>query len=371
MRDERLVRLAELLVNYSTDVKAGDKVSIKAEDVALPFIIEVAKAAIKKGALVDYSVTVPEVEEAILKLGDEKQLSMPNNDYGQAVKESNVWITAWGSKNSRARSNVSPQLLQKRRIANSDERKIYVDRCASGALRWCGTQFPTNAEAQEAQMSLEEYEEFVYKAGMLDRENPIEEWRKVEMRQEKWVKYLDTKKQLHIISEGTDITVGIDGRKWINCCGKENFPDGEIFTSPEENKIDGVISFSYPAIYSGRIVEGVKLEVVEGKIVKASATKGEEFLKACMETDEGAKYFGEVAIGTNYNITKFTRNILFDEKIGGTIHMAIGCAMPEAGGKNISSIHWDMICGMQKGGKIFADGQLFYEDGKFIESVLN
>ena len=152
MRDERLVKLAELLVGYSTNVKAGDKVSIKAEDAALPFIIEVAKAAIKKGAFVDYSVTVPEVEEAILKFGDEKQLSMPNNDYGLAVKESDVWITAWGSKNSRARSNISPQLLQKRRIANSTERKIYVDRCASGDLRWCGTQFPTNAEAQNTTM---------------------------------------------------------------------------------------------------------------------------------------------------------------------------------------------------------------------------
>jgi Leucyl aminopeptidase (aminopeptidase T) len=370
MLDERLVKLADLLVNYSTQVKEGDKVSIKAEDVALPFVIEVAKAAVKKGAFVDYSITVPEVEEAILKFGNEMQLSKPNNDYGMAVKESDVWITAWGSKNSRARSNISPELLQKRRMANSDERKIYVDRCASGALRWCGTQFPTNAEAQEAQMSLEEYEEFVYKAGMLDKENPIEEWKKVEANQERWIKYLDDKKELRIISKDTDIVIGIGGRKWMNCCGKENFPDGEIFTSPQENNINGIISFSYPAIYSGRMVEGVKLEVKDGKIIKATADSGEDFLKACLETDAGSKYFGEVAIGTNYNIKRFTRNILFDEKIGGTIHMAVGCGFPDAGGKNMSAIHWDMICAMQDGGKIFADGELFYENGKFIESVL-
>ncbi len=369
MRDERLEKLANLLVNYSTQVKKNDKVSIKAEYVALPFIIEVAKAAIKNGAYVDYSVTIPEVEEAILKFGDDLQLSMPNNDYGDAVKNSDVWITAWGSINSRARSNISPLLLQKRRLANSAERKIYVDRCASGALRWCGTQFPTNAEAQEAQMSLDEYEEFVYKAGMLDKDDPIAEWKKVEANQERWVNFLDGKKTLHIISKDTDIIVGINGRKWINCCGKENFPDGEIFTSPEENNINGKISFSYPAIYSGRMVEGVKLEVKDGKIIKAQANSGEDFLYSCLDTDAGSKYFGEVAIGTNYNIKKFTRNILFDEKIGGTIHMAIGCAMPEAGGKNISAIHWDMICDMQDGGKIFADDKLFYENGKFIDSV--
>ena len=370
MRDERLEKLANLLVNYSTQVKKNDKVSIKAEYVALPFIIEVAKAAIKNGAYVDYSVTVPEVEEAILKFGDDSQLSIPNNDYGDAVKNSDVWITAWGSINSRARSNISPLLLQKRRLANSLERKIYVDRCASGALRWCGTQFPTNAEAQEAQMSLDEYEEFVYKAGMLDKDDPIAEWKKVEENQERWVNFLDGKKTLHIISKDTDIIVGINGRKWINCCGKENFPDGEIFTSPEENNINGKISFSYPAIYSGRMVEGVKLEVKDGKIIKAQADSGEDFLHSCLDTDAGSKYFGEIAIGTNYNIKKFTRNILFDEKIGGTIHMAIGCAMPEAGGKNISAIHWDMICDMQDGGKIFADDKLFYENGRFIDSVL-
>ena len=369
MIDQRLVKLAELLVNYSTQVKAGDKVSIQAEDIAMPFIIEVTKAAVKKGAFVDYSVIVPEVEAAILKYGNEKQLSKPNNHYA-AVKESDVWITAWGSKNSRALSNVAPELLQKRRQANKSERNIYVNRMATGELRWCGTQFPTNAEAQEAEMSLSEYEEFVYQAGMLDKDDPIAEWQKVEANQERWVKFLDTKKELRIISKDTDITVGINGRKWINCCGKENFPDGEIFTSPEENNINGIISFSYPAIYSGRIVEGVKLEVQNGKIIKATCDKGEDFLLACINTDEGSKYFGEVAIGTNYNIKRFTRNILFDEKIGGTIHMAIGGAKLKAGGKNKSAIHWDMICAMQNGGKIYADNQLFYENGKFLENIL-
>lgn len=370
MIDQRLEKLADLLVNYSTNVKAGDKVSIKAEDVAIDFIKAVARAAIKKGAFVDYSVTVPEVEESILKLGSGEQLAQPNNDYGLAVKESDVWITAWGSKNSRARSNIAPDILKKRRLANSSYRKIYVDRCGTGALRWCGTQFPTNAEAQEANMSLEEYEDFVYKAGMLDKENPIDEWLKVQKNQQRWVDFLDTKKTLRIVSKNTDIVIGIKNRKWINCCGKENFPDGEIFTSPEEHNINGEIAFSYPAIYSGRMVEGVRLQVRDGKVVKANASNGEDFLHACLDTDEGSRYFGEVAIGTNYNIKKFTRNILFDEKIGGTIHMAIGSAMPETGGRNISAIHWDMICDMTNGGKIFADDIIFYENGKFVDSVL-
>ena len=193
---------------------------------------------------------------------------------------------------------------------------------------------------------------------------------KISKEQELWVKYLGSKSSLHIVSEGTDIMIGIKGRKWINCDGKQNFPDGEIFTSPLENNINGYITFSFPGIFAGRQIEGIKLEVKDGKVINATAKKGEELLKSLLETDEGSSFFGEVAIGTNYGIKDFTSNMLFDEKIGGTVHMAIGDSMPEAGGKNKSSLHWDMLCDMRNGGKIYADGELFYENGKFIDSIL-
>ncbi len=370
MADIRLQKLAKLLVEYSTEVKAGDKVYIRAEEVAVPYMIEVAKEAIQKGAFVQYVVAVPEIGEALYRYGSEDQVARPDDFWGECVRKGDVWLTAWGSRNLKALTSIDPQKLQRRSIANKENHKIYVDRTASGDLRWCGTQYPTHADAQEAGMSLSEYEDFVYGAGLLDHEDPVGEWKKIEAAQERWIIYLDTKKELHIVSEGTDIKVKIDGRKWINCCGKVNFPDGEVFTSPVETDIHGHITFSFPAIYGGREVEGVYLEVEAGKVVKATAAKGEDLLHAYLDTDAGSRYFGEVAIGTNYGITQFTKNILFDEKIGGTIHMAIGSAMPEAGGVNESSIHWDMICDMRKGGRIYADGELFYENGQFIEGIL-
>lgn len=371
MKDLRLEKLAEVLVNYSTNVSEGDNVCISAEYGALPFIKEVSRVAIKKGAFVKYFVDIPEIEEGLLKNGNRNQISQPNFRFGECAK-SDVWISAWGTNNVQSLKNIDTNNLKLRRIGNTKNRKIYNKRSALGELRWCGTQFPLNGDAQYASMSLDEYEDFVYSAGFLDKDDPVSEWRKLEKFQQKWIDYLDTKKELHIISKNTNIRVGIKGRKWINCCGKENFPDGEIFTSPEENNINGFITFSYAAIINGNEFEKVKLEVENGLIINVNCKNEEmkERLMSYIDTDEGSKRFGEVAIGTNYGIKKFTRNILFDEKIGGTIHMAIGAAMPEAGGVNESAIHWDMINDMTECGQICADGQCFYKNGRFIDEVL-
>jgi aminopeptidase len=368
--DERLEKLANVLVNYSTKVKKNDKVFIKSEEIATPFTIAVAEAAIKKGALVEYNIELPEIEELILKFGDKDQIEYPGQHYGRAVCEGDVWITSWGSKNSRTLYNIDLEILKKRRLSNKEHKKIYVDRCASGDLRWVGTTFPTNAEAQEANMSLSEYEDFVFNAGMLNYQDPISEWKKIGEIQQRWCEYLNTKKELKIIKDNINLTVGIENRKWINCCGEQNFPDGEIFTSPIEDSINGEIFFDYPIIFQYNIIKDIKLKILNGKIIDAHVGSGESFFNSCLELDEGSKFFGEVAIGTNYNIKKFTKNILFDEKIGGTIHMALGCGFPEAGGKNFSSIHLDMITSMNNSGKIFADDELFYCDGKFIDKVL-
>lgn len=370
MGDIRLNKLAKLLVNYSTKVKKGDFVFISCNDVAKPWVVEVAKEAVKAGAHVEYSLDSEDVNETILKNSSEEQLLEGSHLNKHMLSKADVWLTAWGTRNTKMNSNVDPKRLQLKSRGAASWRKIYSERMGDGSLRWCGTQFPTYADAQEASMSLSEYEDFVYGAGLLDMEDPVSEWKKISVYQDRWVKYLNTKKELHFLSEGTDIKVKVEGRKWINCDGKANFPDGEIFTSPIENGIDGYITFSFPGIYMGKEIEGIRLEIVEGKVVKATAQKGEELLKMLIETDEGASYFGEVAIGTNYGIKKFTKNMLFDEKIGGTIHMAIGDSDPEAGGLNRSSIHWDMLCDMRNGGRIYADGELFYENGQFKEEIL-
>lgn len=371
MKDIRLEKLANLLVNYSTKVKKGDTVYIEGDEAAIPYIIEVAKAAIKNGANVNYIVGISEINEYLLKYGTDEQLDYPSQLSGKCIREADVRLTSWGSNNTRATANIDPNRLKRRSLANKENSEIYFDRTSKGELRWCGTQFPTNSSAQEADMSLSEYEDFVYGAGLIDKDDPIAEWEKISKNQQRWVDYLNTKKTLHIISKGTDITVNFEGRKWINCDGRQNFPDGEIFTSPVENGVNGHITFSFPGIYNGKLIENIYLEVENGKIVKATASKGEELLLTCLDTDEGSRYFGEVAIGTNYGIKKFTKNMLFDEKIGGTIHMAAGASLGEAGGVNKSAIHWDMLCDMRDGGEIYADGELFYKDGQFIEDILN
>lgn len=370
MKDNRLNKLAKLLVNYSTKVKPGDFVYVSCDEVCTPWMVEVVKEAIKAGGHVETHLQADAVAEARLKNASEEQLLEPNFLMENMIGRADVWLSAWGARNTKVFSNIDAQKIKLSSKGATSWRKIYSQRMGDGSLRWCGTQFPTHADAQEASMSLEEYEDFVYGAGLLHLEDPVAEWKKISTQQQRWVEYLDKKSTLHIVSKDTDLTVGIKGRKWINCDGQVNFPDGEIFTSPVENDINGHILFSFPGIYAGKEIEGIYMEIKEGKVVKATAKKGEDLLTELLKTDEGACFFGEVAIGTNYGIKQFTKNMLFDEKIGGTIHMAIGDSMPEAGGVNRSAIHWDMLCNMKESGKIYADGELFYENGQFIETLL-
>lgn len=366
MADQRLQKLAEVMVHYSTRVKPGDFVLIQAEEVATEWIETVAEEAIRAGAHVEVLVDLPRVKEKLLKLGSDEQLLKEKVIQKAALKKADVWLTAWGTRNTKSNSNIEPGKLQLAARGNNSWRKIFSERMGDGSLRWCGTQFPTDADAQEAEMSLTEYQDFVYHAGLLDTENPMAEWEKIEKQQQKWVEYLNTKKEIRLVGEYTDLTVNVAGRNWINCSGRKNFPDGEIYTSPVEHGINGFVTFSFPGIYMGKAIEGIYLEIKDGKVITASAKKGEELLKTLLHTDHGARYFGEFAIGTNYQIKKFTRNMLFDEKIGGTVHMALGDSMPEAGGKNKSAIHWDMLCDMREHGRIYADGELFYEKGRFL-----
>ena len=247
--------------------------------------------------------------------------------------------------------------------------KTFMQRSAAGELRWTSTLFPTSAYAQDADMSLSDYEDFVYGACLPDREDPVGYWRRFSAWQQGIVDWLKGREQVHIVAPGTDLRLSVAGRSFINCDGRKNMPDGEIFTGPVEDSVEGHVYFSYPAIYQGREVMGVRLWFEKGRVVRASAEKNEAFLLATLDIDEGARRVGEFAIGTNQGVTRFTRQILFDEKINGSFHMALGAGYPETGSENESAIHWDMICDMRDGGEIWVDDDLLYRDGAFAIEV--
>ena len=370
MRDIRLEKLAKLIVEYSTKVKKGDKVFIKGDECGIPFINAVAKEAIKKGAFVYPMVSIQEITEHKYNYGSEEQLLNPDRFFEVLADEADVCISVLSKKNTRNLTNIDAEKIKMNALANKKSRSKYMKRAGDGSLRWCITQFPVQADAQEASMSLNEYEDFVYSSCHISEdEDPVATWNKIQEYQEKWCQYLNGTKKIRIISKDTDITASVEGRTWENCCGFLNMPDGEVYTSPVENDINGHIRFSHPGIYNGKEIKNIYMEVEKGKVVKATADVGEELLQALLATDSGSSFFGELAIGTNYGITDFARNILFDEKIGGTVHMAIGNALLAAGGVNESAIHWDMLCDMKEG-KVIADGEIIYENGHLIDSLL-
>jgi aminopeptidase len=241
-----------------------------------------------------------------------------------------------------------------------------MDRSASGKLRWVGTQWPCQASAQDAEMSLEEYEGFVYGAGHLDKANPIQAWKRISRDQQALTDFLNKSREVRIVAEDTDLRYSCKGRKWINCDGHYNCPDGEVFTGPVETSVEGHVKFSFPAVHNGHEVEAVRLTFERGKVAKAEAEKGQDFLRAMIQMDSGSCYLGEGAIGTNYNVKRYTKNTLFDEKIGGTIHLALGAGYSETGNKNRSGLHWDMVCDLRKGGELYVDGELIQKNGKFL-----
>lgn len=370
MRDPRLQKLASVLVNYSTRVKKGDLVQISGFLTSEPLVLELFRATLEAGGNPVIQLAPQECNEIKIRGGSEEQLLFENPIELHAIKTADVIISIWANNNTKDLSGVDPK---KQATANQARKKflnLFLQRMAKGEMRWVGTQFPCNASAQEAEMSLDEYEDFVFEAGLLHKEDPAAEWRKISERQQNLVNYLNGSRELRFVApNGTDLKVGTEGRKWLNCDGRENFPDGEVCCSPLENVTEGVVAFNFPAVYGGREVENVRLQFKEGRVVDASASKNEQYLIAMLDQDEGARILGEIAFGTNYSITGFTKNTLFDEKIGGTFHAAVGAALPECGGTNKSALHWDMVCDLRNGGKVFADGKLISENGRFIDST--
>ena len=367
MPDPRIDKLAQLLTRYSVKLKAGDTVAITGNAIAEPLILAVYREAIRCGAHVKTDIRLDGMSEIFFDLAKPKQLTWVDPFDRNLMRKVDARIGISGKQNTKALSGVDPKKMALAGKAQQPLTRIFMDRSASGSLRWVGTQWPCHASAQDAEMSLADYEDFVYGAGFLDEPDPVQVWKDISKSQQGLVRRLNRARSIRIVAEDTDLSYSCAGRTWINCDGDCNFPDGEVFTSPVEDSVEGHIRFSFPAVQGGQEVIGARLTFEHGRVVTAEADKGEDFLRAMVGMDKGSAYLGEAAIGTNYNITRFTRNTLFDEKIGGTVHLALGASFPETGGTNQSGLHWDMVCDLRPGGEVYADGELIQRNGRFLD----
>ncbi len=361
-----LSKYAELLVRYCLEIKKGDRLFVKTTTLAEPLVREVYREALKAGALlVETDLSFREKERIFYTEAGKKQLKQISPLYKKAMEEFDAYLYIRAPFNLKGQNGLDASKVKIASQAQSSISKTYFKRTATRDLKRNLCQYPTLAAAQNAGMSLEEYEQFVYGACNLFSKNPIQKWLDVRKSQQKIVDLLNSRNKVQYKGDGIDISFSTKKRTWINSDGQTNMPSGEVYTSPVENSVNGVVNFSFPAVYMGQEVEGVTLWVKNGYIEKWEAKRGQDFLNKIFKI-KGTRRFGEAAIGTNYNINTFTKNILFDEKIGGTIHMAIGQSYLQTGGKNESSIHWDMIGNMKNGGEIYADDEKIYENGRFL-----
>lgn len=360
-------KYAEVLVDYSVKVGKGDLVIIRAGSYECqPLIKEIYKLCLQRGAFPVVKTTLQGINETFIKYANDEQLAyidpMTEVEYDKATK----LISIGAPLNVKNMAKADSKKMARRSKATKHLSEKLLSRASKGELDWVIADYPTNALAQEAGMSLDEYTEFLINSCHLNLENPIEKWKEIDAQQQRLADYLTTTSKLRVVGEKTDITFSTKERIWKNCSGSCNFPDGEIYTSPVEDSANGQIYFDFPAIYCGNEAHKILLTVENGKVVDAKAEKGEDYLISMLDMDEGSRFIGEIAIGTNDEIQDITGNILFDEKIGGSIHMAIGASYPETGGKNVSGLHWDLIKNMKNGGEIYADDKLIYKDGKFV-----
>jgi len=306
-----------------------------------------------------------DVEYIFFKYANEDQLKFVSPLEKFRAENIDEAINISCEPNPKRLTNINPKKIAIVRTSRKEIMETFLRRSAQGKLKWVLLPYPINNQAQEAAMSLEEYEDFVFSSCLVDKKDPVTEWKKIDKNQEKICEFLNQVNKIHILGENTDLLLRVKNRKWINCSGKLNMPDGEVFTGPLENSANGTVRFTYPGIVAGREVEDITLTFKDGKVVKATAVKGDELLQQMLKI-KGADRIGEIAIGTNYGITQFSKNMLFDEKMGGTIHMALGASYPESGGLNKAAIHWDIVKDMKKEAEIYADNKLFYKNGKFL-----
>lgn len=366
MRDSRAEALAQILVRYSTKVQQGDVCVIQGTTTGEPLIQAVYEEVLRAGGLPVMQLTTENALAAFFELASDEQLDWVQPPAEWAAESADVRIVVMADANPRALSGVDPAKQARAQRARRKIMETSMQRAAEGKHRWSLTLFPTHAYAGEAGMSLAAYEDFFYRACLVDDGDPVTAWERQSDEVVRLAEWIEGREEVRITAPGTDIKLGVAGRRWVPCVGTHNMPDGEFFTGPVEGAVDGEIAFSFPASYGGREVSGVRFRFEGGKVVDASAERGEDFLIEMLDTDEGSRTLGELGIGTNYGIATGTKEILLDEKIGGTVHMAIGAAYPETGATNKSAVHWDMVCDLRQGGSIVVDGIELQRDGRFL-----
>lgn len=374
LRDPRLTKLAHVLINYSLGVKKGQLVLIRMPVVAAPLAEECVRAVLEAGGHPSVRLIPDNFAELMLQHASDEQLSHTNPLHLHEIQTVDHRIGVWAETNTKSQSGFDPK---KAALMSKGARPIMsanMERAAKGELMWVGTLFPTGAHAQDAEMSTAAYADFVFKAGLLDHPDPAASWKKQGETQQRLVDFIHEqiakgKTEYRVqAANGTDLTMDVANRTWINCDGQANFPDGEVFSGPVVESVNGTIRYNLPAVHLGRECEGVELVFRDGRVVDAKATKGEDFLFAMLDQDNGARGIGECAIGTNYGIQRHTKNTLFDEKIGGTVHFALGEGYPETGNTNQSGLHWDMVLDLREkagGGTVTIGGEVISKDGRF------
>ncbi|MCG3210139.1 MAG: Aminopeptidase 2 [Anaerolineae bacterium] len=366
--DTRITKMAEVIINYSLAVQPGERVLIRSTSPAgEPLAQALYQAALQAGGQAFTYIHLRDEDALAIEASGNLELLAEINPMLKLMYEScDALVRIEASENPRALSGYPADRQTARSAAHAAIISIQMEREGNGSLRRCTTQFPTNGYAQAAGMSLQQYEQFVFEACKVHLPDPVAAWREVEARQQRLVDFLAGKQHIHVRGQNINLEMSIAGRTFLNASGRSNFPDGEIFTGPVEDSVNGWVKFTYPAYYRANEVIGAELTFENGLVTKATAAKNEAFLLATLDTDPGARRLGEFAIGTNRDIQQFTGAILFDEKIGGTVHMAVGQGYPETGSTNRSLVHWDMICDMRDGGEIVVDGELFYKNGDFL-----
>ncbi len=376
MQDLRYNKLAKLLVNYSTDVGPGDLVAITALSPAEPLIKELFREILEAGGHPYYLPRAyppyyPGLENPLgifINNANKEQLNHTDIFYKKVVEDFDVLISILSESNLQSYAFFNSEKEGQYSKTHTGVTHTYFERLSTRELRRVLTIFPTQGAAQFAEMPLDDYEDFFFDTIYCDANDPVKVWKGIAKDQEKIVTYLNGKEKVEIKGPHIDLSFSIKDRTFISCAGEVNMPDGEIFTGPVEDSVNGWVHFTYPDYTSGVEITDIKLEFVNGRVEKASASKNEEKLMDTLNRDEGARYLGEFGIGTNERVNRFVRNMLSDEKIGGTIHFALGHGYPESGSKNESSIHRDLLCDMKDGGQIFIDDELIYESGKFTIS---
>lgn len=361
-------RLAGLLVEHSARIAPGDRVVIEAEPVAEPLLRALVRRILQAGGHPQLLVSLPGIEPVFLTEASPDQLDFTPTFQALAYETFEARIRIQSASNTRALSRVDETRAARRQKALQPILQSQMERGGRDEFHWVTTIYPTQAYAQDADMSLADYEDLVYRACRVEggSDDPAALWRRVKVDQEKFIQALTGHDQVVVRGPNCDLRLSIRGRTFMNSHGVHNMPDGEIYTGPVEDSVEGWVRFTYPAVWQGRKVEGAELRFKGGKVIEAKASKNEVFLHKMLDTDAGARYLGEFAIGTNPALTQPTGNILLDEKMGGTIHMALGAGYPQTGSQNRSAIHWDMICDTRQGTEILVDGAVVYREGAFV-----